>query len=104
MTSRVASGMSHRAQPAGGVFPSMAGTSRNLSLASLMLALVAAAALALPSAMWACLAATLLGLTGIVLFRGNGWRTGSLPVAGLGFCLALLDGFAGPPTPHTPGA
>lgn len=50
----------------------MAAARRNLSLAALMLTVVVAAALALPSAMWACLVATLLALAGVVLFRGNG--------------------------------
>ena len=69
-----------------------------------MLALVAAAALLLPSALWACLVATLLGLAGVVLFRGNGWRTGSLLVAAVALSLALLDAFAGLLTPTAHGA
>ncbi len=104
MTSRAASGMSHRAETPGGVFPSMAATGRNFLLAALMLALVAVAAFALPSAMWACLVAALLGLAGIVLFRGNGWRTGSLLAAALALSLALLDGFVGLLTPTAHGA
>ena len=82
----------------------MAAARRNLSLAALMLALVAAAALALPSAMWACLVATLLGLAGVVLFRGNGWRTGALLAAAVALSLALLDAFAGLLTPTAYGA
>jgi hypothetical protein len=82
----------------------MAAARRNLSLAALMLALVAAAALALPSAMWACLIATLLGLAGVVLFRGNGWRTGALLVSAVALSLALLDAFAGLLTPTAHGA
>jgi len=82
----------------------MAAARRNLSLAALMLALVAAAALALPSAMWACLVATLLGLAGVVLFRGNGWRTGALLAAAVALSLALLDAFAGLLTPTAHGA
>ncbi|SEO93459.1 hypothetical protein SAMN02990966_03328 [Rhodospirillales bacterium URHD0017] len=82
----------------------MAAARRNLSLAALMLALVAAAALALPSAMWACLVATLLGLAGVVLFRGNGWRTGALLVAAVALSLTLLDAFAGLLTPTAHGA
>ena len=69
-----------------------------------MLVLVAAAALALPSAMWACLVATLLGLAGVVLFRGNGWRSGALLVAAVALSLALLDAFAGLLTPTAHGA
>ena len=82
----------------------MAAARRNLSLAALMLALVAAAALTLPSAMWACLVATLLGLAGVVLFRGNGWRTGALLAAAVALSLALLDAFAGLLTPTAYGA
>jgi hypothetical protein len=82
----------------------MAAARRNLSLAALMLALVAAAALALPSAMWACLVATLLGLAGVVLFRGNGWRTGALLASAVALSLALLDAFAGLLTPTAHGA
>ena len=69
-----------------------------------MLAVVAAAALALPSAMWACLVAMVLGLAGVVLFRGNGWRTGALLVAAVALGLALLDAFAGLLTPTAHGA
>ena len=69
-----------------------------------MVAVVAAAALALPSAMWACLVAALLALAGVVLFRGNGWRTGSLLVAAVALSLALLDAFAGLLTPAAHGA
>ena len=90
--------------PTGGVFPSMAAARRNLSLAALMLALVAAAALALPSAMWACLVATVLGLAGVVLFRGNRWRSGALLAAAVALSLALLDAFAGLLTPTAYGA
>src|SRR5688500_5934129 len=82
----------------------MAAARRNLSLAALMLALVAAAALALPSAMWVCLVATLLALAGVVLFRGNGWRTGALLGAAVALSLALLDAFAGLLTPTAYGA
>mgnify|MGYP003575125169 CR=1 FL=1 len=69
-----------------------------------MLVLVAAAALALPSAMWACLVATLLGLAGVVLFRGNGWRTAALLVAAVALSHALLDASAGLLTPTAHGA
>jgi hypothetical protein len=81
----------------------MAAVGRNLSLAALMLALVALAAMALPSATWACLAAAVLGLAGVVLFRGNGWRTGALLVAALALSLALLDALAGLLTPAAHG-
>lgn len=73
----------------------MAGVGRNLSLAALMAAILAVATVALPSAMWACAVAALLGLAGVVLFRGNGWRTAALLVAALALSLTLLDAFAG---------
>src|SRR5882672_3719663 len=82
----------------------MAAVGRNLSLAVLMVAVVAAAALALPSAMWACLVAMVLGLAGVVLFHGNGWRTGALLIAAVALGLALLDAFAGLLTPPAHGA
>lgn len=69
-----------------------------------MLLVVAIAAVMLPSAMWACLMAALLGLAGVVLFRGNGWRTGSLLAAAVALSLGLLDAFAGLLTPTAHGA
>ena len=79
----------------------MAGVGRNLSLAALLAALLAVGAVVLPSAMWACALAALLGLAGVVLFRGNRWRTSALVVAALALSLAVLDAFAGllSPTP-----
>lgn len=82
----------------------MAGTGRNLALVGLMAAIVAAAALALPSALWACVVAAILGLAGVVLLRGNAWRTGSLLAAAVALSLALLDIFAGLLTPTAHGA
>ena len=73
----------------------MAGVGRNLSLAALLAALLAVGAVVLPSAMWACALAALLGLAGVVLFRGNRWRTSALVVAALALSLAVLDAFAG---------
>jgi hypothetical protein len=79
----------------------MAGVGRNLSLAALLAALLAVGTVVLPSAMWACALAALLGLAGVVLFRGNRWRTSALVVAALALSLAVLDAFAGllSPTP-----
>jgi hypothetical protein len=79
----------------------MAGVGRNLSLAALLTALLAVGAVVLPSAMWACALAAMLGLAGVVLFRGNRWRTSALVVAALALSLAVLDAFAGllSPTP-----
>ena len=79
----------------------MAGVGRNFCLAGLLVAVLALAATELPSAMWSCGLAAVLALAGVVLFRGNRWRTGSLLVAALALSLALLDAFAGylSPTP-----
>ena len=82
----------------------MAGTGRNFALAALMVLVLAIAAVALPSAMWACALAALLGLAGVVLFRGNGWRTAALLVAAIAISLALLDAFAGLLSPTAHGA
>ena len=72
---------------------------------ALMAIVIAVAALVLPSAMWACVVAAVMGLAGVVLFRGNRWRTGALLVAALALSLALLDAFAGllTPAPHGQG-
>jgi hypothetical protein len=79
----------------------MAGVGRNLSFAALLAAVLAVGAVLLPSAVWACALAALLGLLGVVLFRGNRWRTSALVVAALALSLAVLDAFAGllSPTP-----
>ncbi len=77
----------------------MAGVGRNLSLVGLMAAIVAVAAVTLKSAMWACAVAAVLGLAGVVLLRGNAWRTGALLAAALALSLTLLDAFAGLLTP-----
>jgi hypothetical protein len=82
----------------------MAGVGRNLSLAALMLLVVAIAGVVLRSAMWACGVAAILGLLGVVLFRGNGWRTGSLLAAAVALSLAMLDAFAGVLSPTAHGA
>lgn len=81
----------------------MAGVGRNLWLAAAMAGVLAAAAMLLPSALWTCLVAALLGLTGVVLFRGNRWRSGALLLGALALGLALLDGFAGLLTPSPMG-
>jgi hypothetical protein len=73
----------------------MAGVGRNLSLAALLIAVLAVGAVLLPSAMWACALAALLAIAGVVLFRGNRWRTSALVAAALALSLAVLDAFAG---------
>jgi hypothetical protein len=73
----------------------MAGVGRNYRLAALLVSGLVVGAIALPSAMWTCLLAAMLGFAGVVLFRGNDWRTGALLTAALALSLALLDVFAG---------
>ncbi|WP_421995873.1 hypothetical protein [Reyranella sp.] len=82
----------------------MTAVGRNLSVVALMAVVVALAAMVLPSAMWVCALAALLGLAGVVLLRGNGWRTGALLAAALALSLALLDAFAGLLTPAAHGS
>lgn len=81
----------------------MAGTGRNFAIAAAMLLAVVVAALVLPSAGWACAVAAVLAIAGVVAFRGNAWRSGSLLVAALALSLALLDAFAGLLTPTAHG-
>jgi hypothetical protein len=73
----------------------MAGVGRNLGLAALLVAALAVGAVLLPSAMWACALAAVLAIAGVVLFRGNRWRTSALVLAALALSLAVLDAFAG---------
>ncbi len=82
----------------------MAGTLRNYLLSGAFLLAVAIVAVAAGSGLWACVAATVLALAGVVLFRGNGWRTGSLVAAALALSLALLDLFAGFLSPNAMNA
>jgi len=83
----------------------MVGTRRNLWIALGLVAALAVGAAVLPSALWACGLAAVLGLAGVVLFSGNRWRTGSLLAAALAVSLALLDAVAGflSPTPMGQG-
>lgn len=81
----------------------MAGTGRNFAIAAAMLLAVAVAAMVLPSAAWACGVAAVLAVAGVVVFRGNAWRSGALLVAALALSLALLDAFAGLLTPTAHG-
>jgi hypothetical protein len=73
----------------------MDGRRQNCWIVTGLLALLAIGAVALPSALWTCVLAVLLGLAGVVLLRGNRWRTGALLAAALAVSLALLDGIAG---------
>lgn len=73
----------------------MAGSRRNYGIAAGLLVLLAIGASVLPSALWASGLAALLGLAGVVLLRGNRWRTGALLATALAVSLALLDVVAG---------
>src|SRR5262249_11478516 len=53
---------------------------------------------------WICVLATLLALAGVVLFRGNAWRTTALLAAAVALSLAVLDAFAGWLSPPPLGA
>ena len=68
---------------------------RNYWIVAGLLVLLAIGAAALPSALWACGLAVLLGLAGVVLLRGNRWRTGALLATALAASLAMLDAVAG---------
>lgn len=73
----------------------MAGHRRNYAIVAGLVVLLAIGAQLLPSALWACGLAALLGLAGVVLLRGNRWRTGALLATALAVSLALLDAVAG---------
>ena len=68
---------------------------RNLGLAAALAVVLAIGAMVLPSALWTCGLAAVLALAGVVLLRGERWRTGALLVAALAISLALLDVVAG---------
>ena len=68
-------------------------------MAAGLLVLLAIGAAVLPSALWACGLAAVLALAGVVLLRGDRWRTGALLAAAFAVSLALLDVFAGFLTP-----
>jgi hypothetical protein len=73
----------------------MAGTLRNFGIAGAFLLAVVLAGIAMRSAVWAVAAAAALGVAGIVLFRGDRWRTGSLLAAAFALGLLMLDLAAG---------
>jgi hypothetical protein len=73
----------------------MAGHRRNYAIVAGLVVLLAIGAQLLPSALWACGLAALLGLAGVLLLRGNRWRTGALLATALAVSLALLDAVAG---------
>ncbi len=73
----------------------MAGRFRNFWLSGAFLLVILAIGLALRSALWGCVAAAVLGVAGVVLFRGNRWRSGALLATALALSLVALDLFAG---------
>lgn len=82
----------------------MAGKLRNFVLAGAFLLAVILVGVLLKSALWAVAAGCVLGLAGVVLFRGNRWRTGSLLAAALSLSLVMLDLAAGLLSPSAKNA
>jgi hypothetical protein len=81
----------------------MAMSRRNLWVAAGLIALLAVGAAVLPSTGWACALAVLLGLAGVVLLHGNGWRSGALLATAIALAVGLLDLFAGLLAPQAHG-
>jgi hypothetical protein len=73
----------------------MAGPRRNFAILAALLAVLVVGAFVLPSALWVLGLAAVLGLAGVVLLHGNGWRSGALLAAALSLGLVLVDVFAG---------
>ena len=69
--------------------------SRNLLLAVVLAAAIAIGAATLPSMLWAAGLAAILGVAGVVLFRGDRWRTGALLLSAVAVAVILLDTLAG---------
>ncbi|TAJ27941.1 MAG: hypothetical protein EPO67_16815 [Reyranella sp.] len=82
----------------------MAGKLRNFALAGVFLLAVVLIGVVLKSGLWAVTAASVLGIAGVVLFRGNRWRTGSLLAAALSLSLVMLDLVAGLLSPSAKNA
>jgi hypothetical protein len=82
----------------------MAAARRNFAVTALFAVALTVAALVLPSAGWVLGLAAALALAGVVLLRGNGWRSGALLVGALCLGLVLLDAFAGILAPRAHGA
>jgi hypothetical protein len=82
----------------------MAAVGRNLWVTAILLALLVLAAILLRSTLWLCALAALFGLAGVVLLRGNRWRSGALLVAALAVAGGLLDALAGWLAPQAHGA
>jgi len=69
--------------------------SRNPLLAVALVAGIAIGAATLPSMVWAGGLAAILGLAGVVLFRGDRWRTAALLLSAVAVAVVLLDTLAG---------
>lgn len=82
----------------------MTETKRNLWLAACMLGLLVVGAATLPSMGWTCGLAALLGLAGVVVLRGNRWRSGALLLGALAVSIGLLNVLAGWLAPAAHGA
>lgn len=82
----------------------MAGKLRNFALAGAFLLAIVLIGVVLKSALWAVAAGCVLGIAGVVLFRGNRWRTGSLLAAALSLSLVMLDLAAGLLSPSAANA
>ncbi|MGE4080830.1 MAG: hypothetical protein AB7F22_35380, partial [Reyranella sp.] len=70
---------------------SAAALGRNLGITAVLVAALVVGVVGLTSTLLLCGLAVFLGLAGIVLLRGNGWRSGALVVSALAVGLALLD-------------
>jgi hypothetical protein len=81
----------------------MAVHGRNLGIAAGMVLLLAVGAALLPSSGWVCGLTVLLGLAGVVLLRGNGWRSAALLVAAVALAVGLLDLLVGAVSPEAHG-
>jgi len=73
----------------------MAGVGRNLWLTAILFVPLAIASALLPSTLWLCGLAALLALDGVVLLRGNRWRSAALLAAAVAVAVGLLDAAAG---------
>ena len=82
----------------------MAAARRNFAVVALLIVLLAGAAALLPSAAWVLGLAAGLALIGVVLLRGDRWRSGALLVGALCLGLVLVDSFAGILAPRAHGS
>lgn len=81
----------------------MTGTGRNLLLTAGLVVLLAIGAAILPGTGWVCGLGFVLGLVGVMLLRGNRWRSGALVAAALAVAAGLLNLFAALISPQAHG-